>query len=200
MEAVSEDSLQPLSEPAGTNSRSRSTWRSLFDDLAEGRTSALEALFDLAVPELYGLALWRTSSAEDAADVVQDVFVRVMEQGRRLAGVKNPKAWLLTVTHRAAVDITRRRRRRRAEPLEECPFLTVDDDDSERMLDAARASVLLAGLPEMHRDVIYLRHFAECTFAEIGEIVRIPKFTAASRYRNGIKKLRKLMEGDHDTR
>ena len=36
---------------------------------------------------------------------------------------------------------------------------------------------------------------ASCTFAEIGRIVGVPKFTAASRYRNGIAKLRRLMEG-----
>ena len=30
--------------------------------------------------------------------------------------------------------------------------------------------MLLAGLPPSLRDVIYLKHFAECTFAEIGAI------------------------------
>jgi RNA polymerase sigma-70 factor (ECF subfamily) len=68
------------------------------------------------------------------------------------------------------------------------------------MLDAAHVSTMLAGLPETHRDVIFLKHFAGCTFVEIGEIVGVPKFTAASRYRAGIEKLRKMMEGDHDTR
>lgn len=200
MEAVIEDSLQPFPGPGKTASRSRGTWRSLFDDLAVGRASALEALYDLAAAQLYGLALWRTGSENDAADVVQDVFVRVAEQGAKLAKVRNPKGWLLTVTHRAAVDVTRRRRRRIAEPIEEFPFLAAVDDNSERMLDAARASVLLAGLPDMHRDVVYLRHFVGCTFAEIGKIVGVPKFTAASRYRAGIEKLRRLMEGDHDAR
>jgi RNA polymerase sigma-70 factor (ECF subfamily) len=196
VEAVIEDSLQPPPESAETTSRNQASWRSLFDELAAGRNSALEALYDLAAPKLYGLALWRTASEEDAADVVQDVFVRVIEQGRRLVNVKNPKAWLLTVTHRAAVDVTRRRRRRSAEPLEQCSFLAADEEDSERMLDAARASELLAELPDLHRDVIYLRHFADCTFAEIGEIVGVPKFTAASRYRNGVSKLRQMMEGE----
>jgi DNA-directed RNA polymerase specialized sigma24 family protein len=64
----------------------------LFEDLAAGRASALEALYELAAPQLYGLALWRTGSEEDAADVVQDVFVRVAEQGAKLAKVRNPKA------------------------------------------------------------------------------------------------------------
>lgn len=180
--------------------RADEEWSGLFAELATGRLAALDRLYDLASRQLYGLALWRTGSEADAADVVQDVFVRVVEQGRRLATVRNPKAWLLTVTHRAAIDVTRRRSRRSAEPLEEYSFLTACDDDSERMLDAAQASVLLAGLPEIHREVIFLKHFAGCTFVEIGEILGVPKFTAASRYRAGIEKLRKTMEGDHDAR
>ena len=194
VEAVT-DELPPLA-PVGDAParRAERSWQDLFQDLVDGRLAALAELYDAAAPQLYGLALWRTGSEEDAADVVQDVFVRVVEQGRRLAKVRSPKAWLLTVTHRAAIDVTRRRRRREAEPIEEFPYLTAADGNSERMLDAAQVSVLLAGLPETHRDVIYLKHFAGCTFTEIGEIVGVPKFTAASRYRNGVSKLRQLME------
>jgi len=194
VEAVT-DELPPVApEGDALARRVEASWRDLFQDLVDGRLAALAELYDAAAPKLYGLALWRTGSEEDAADVVQDVFVRVVEQGPRLANVRNPKAWLLTVTHRAAIDVTRRRRRREAEPIDDFPFLTAADDDSERILDAAQVSALLAGLPETHRDVIYLKHFAGCTFAEIGEIVGVPKFTAASRYRNGVSKLRQLME------
>jgi RNA polymerase sigma-70 factor, ECF subfamily len=194
VEAVT-DEMPPLDSKGDAPARqAEGNWQDIFQDLVDGRLAALEELYDAAAPKLYGLALWRTGSEEDAADVVQDVFVRVVEQGAKLAKVRNPKAWLLTVTHRAAIDTTRRRRRREAEPIDDFHFLTAADDDSERMLDAAQVSVLLAGLPETHRDVIYLKHFAGCTFAEIGEIVGVPKFTAASRYRNGVSKLRQLME------
>jgi RNA polymerase sigma-70 factor (ECF subfamily) len=175
-------------------------WRGIFADLAAGRLSALDALYDAAATQLYGLALWRTGSEEDAADVVQDVFVRVAEQGPRLASVRNPRAWLLTVTRRIAVDHVRRKSRRATEPLDEYPFLTAADGHSERMLDAAQVSVLLSALPETCREILYLRHFVGCTYSEIGQIVGVPKFTAASRYRSGIEKLRKLMENDHEAR
>ncbi len=171
-----------------------------FEHLAAGRLSALEDLYDAAAPRLYGLALWRTGSAEDAADVVQDVFVRIVEQGAALGKVRNPRAWLLTVAHRAAVDVTRRRHRRPSEPLEAHPFLTAGVDEGERMLDAAHVSVMLDGLSVTLREVIYLKHFVGCTFAEIGEIVGTPTFTAASRYRTGVHKLRQLMEDDDDNR
>ena len=173
-------------------------WRKIFDQLAAGRTSALDALYDLAAQQIFGLALWRTGSREDASDVVQDVFVRVAEQGSKLAKVRNPKSWLLTVTHRAAVDVIRIRRRRPSDPLEDHPFLVAVGEESERALDATRASALLAAMPPKQRDVVYLKHFADCTFAEIGAIVGVPKFTAASRYRTGIAKLRRFLEGETD--
>jgi RNA polymerase sigma-70 factor (ECF subfamily) len=200
VEAVT-DELPPLShEVESTPNRADEDWRDLFADLAEGRLVALDELYDAAAPRLFGLALWRTGSKDDAADVVQDVFVRVAEQGARLAKIRNPRAWLMTVTNRAAIDVTRRRSRHQTEHLEDCAYLTVADDGGERNLNATQVSALLAGLPDTHRVVIYLKHFAGCTFAEIGDIVGVPKFTAASRYRNGIQKLRKLLEGDHEAR
>jgi RNA polymerase sigma-70 factor (ECF subfamily) len=198
VEAVTDD-LPPISDE---NSRARrhaeEDWRRFFVDLAAGRVAALDELYDAAAPKLYGLALWRTGSEEDAADVVQDVFVRVAEQGPKLAKVRNPRAWIMAVAHRAAIDLVRRRSRRQTESLEQCSFLSAADDAGERALGATQVSALLAGLPDTHRVVIYLKHFAGCTFAEIGDIVGVPKFTAASRYRNGIQKLRKTLEGDHE--
>ena len=48
---------------------------------------ALDALYSACSDELYGLALWRTGSTADAADVVQEVFVRLAGGRLRLAGV-----------------------------------------------------------------------------------------------------------------
>lgn len=194
MEAVTDRPPSPSSRPDRPSKSEGESWRRIFADLSAGRDSALEDLYDTAARHLYGFAVWRTGSEDDAADVIQDVFVKVAEQGPKLAKIKNPKGWLLTVTHRAAIDIARSRKRRSAEPLDEHPYLVNADGDNDTLLDAARASTLLARLPARHRDVIYLKHFVDCTFAEIGAIVGVPTFTAASRYRKGIADLRKLME------
>lgn len=171
------------------------SWRRLFAQVAEGRLSALGELYEAAAERLHGLALWRTGSADDAAEVVQEVFVRLAERRQQLPGVRDPRAWLLSVTHRAAVDRCRRNRRRQASGLEDCRYLEGRSRDSDRHIDAERASRLLGQLPEKQRDVIYLKHFADCSFAEIGRVTGVPTFTAASRYRLGMKRLRSLLEG-----
>lgn len=169
-------------------------WRAIFAELANGRLAALDELYQLAAGDVYRLALWRTGSPEDAEDAVQDVFVRTAEQGRRLASVRHPRRWLLTVTHRVAIDLCRKRSRRDADPLDEIAYLEAVSEDPADALDARAASELVGRLPAKQREVLLLRHFADCTFREIGRITGIPTFTAASRHRLAIAKLRRLLE------
>jgi RNA polymerase sigma-70 factor (ECF subfamily) len=188
MEAMSDELPGQAGERVGVRS-----WREMFLDLARGKARALEEIYEAAAGGIFGLALWRTGSREDACDVVQEVFVRLVEQGERLRRVRNPRAWILTVAHRVAVDATRRRRR--SEPMESCRFLESTPGNTDRELDAGKASSLLARLPPAQREAVYLRHFADCTFAEIGRVTGVPTFTAASRHRLGISRLRELMGG-----
>lgn len=174
-------------------------WRAIFAALADGRVDALDELYDLAAGDIYRLALWRTGSREDAEDVVQDVFVRVAGHGRRLASVRHPKRWLLTVAHRRAIDLLRRNTRRRADSVDEIPYLVAPESDPDRGIQARALSRLIARLPEKQREVLLLRHFADCTFADIGRITGVATFTAASRHRLAIVKLRRLLEKDHES-
>jgi RNA polymerase sigma-70 factor (ECF subfamily) len=161
-----------------------------FSAVAAGDLDALAQLFDASADELFGLALWRTGSREDAADAVQEVFVRLARRAGRLRHVRDPRAYLLAMAHSAAVDILRRRRR--AVELTD-DLLEPAVPDHERVADTARLSALLGRLPAAQREAVWLRHFAELSFAEIGEATGVPIFTAASRYRLGIRRLRKLL-------
>ncbi len=173
----------------------RKEWLELFSRIATGDEAALDRIYELSARSLYGLALWRTASIEDARDVVQDVFVRVAERRRDLPGVRDPRSWLLAVTHRIAVDLTRRRKVRRASALDDTTLFSVFSIGPERSMDQSVATRLLLDLPPAQRDAVYLHLFADLTFAAIGDVVGVPTFTAASRYRRGIRTLRRLMEG-----
>lgn len=190
---LEDDTVRPTST-ADTEDR----WRAIFAELAKGRLAALDELYDLASGDVYRLALWRTASAEDAEDVVQDVFVRVAEQSSRLVSVRHPRRWLLTVTHRRAVDLCRGRSRRQTDPLDDVPYLEAMSGDPDRVIDARTVSRLIGTLPAKQREVLLLRHFADCTFADIGRITGAPTFTAASRYRLAVARLRHRLETTHE--
>jgi RNA polymerase sigma-70 factor (ECF subfamily) len=165
---------------------------SLFGELAAGHSGALDGLYRLFAGDVYGLALWRTGSTEDAADVLQEVFVRLAQRAPRLGRVRDPKAFVLTLAHRAAVDSLRRRKRKAEFPLSDVEFVAVSGEDPDRRLDARRVSSHLRSLPDKQRAVVYLHVYADCTFAEAARIMGIPTFTAASRFRLAVERLRKL--------
>lgn len=187
-----------ITEDSARSETAETHWRSVFAALADGRVAALDELYDLAAADVYRLALWRTGSREDAEDVVQDVFVRVAEQAHRLASIRIPRRWLLTVAHRRAVDVVRRRERRRADPVDDVPYLEATGGDPDAAVDAGRVSRIVHRLPAKQREVVLLRHFAGCTFSEIGDVTGVPTFTAASRHRLAMAKLRRELEARDD--
>ena len=192
MSAVQEDPRDRTGDAARYDP---DAWRRAFAGIVEGRAEALEQLYDLAAERVFGLAAWRLGSADDAADVVHDVFVRVAETGSRLTAVRDPRAWLLAVAHRVAIDHTRRKARRATAALDDNPYLEAPAEDPGRRLDARAAAAALDRLPGRQREAIYLRHCGGCSFAEIVRIAGVPTFTAASRYRLGIKKLQAILRG-----
>jgi RNA polymerase sigma-70 factor (ECF subfamily) len=161
-----------------------------FASLAAGDLEALAVIYDACANELFGLALWRTGSREDAADAVQEVFVRLALRARRLGSVRKPRAYLLAMAHSGAVDILRRRRKTVETEDAILEAVTGDHEDSA---DAGRLSSLLLRLPAAQREAVWLRHFAELSFAEIGDTTGVPVFTAASRYRLGMRRLRRML-------
>jgi RNA polymerase sigma-70 factor (ECF subfamily) len=157
--------------------------------LSEGKGDAVERVWNLIADDLYGLALWRTGSTADAEDAVQEVFLRLSSRPAKFGGVRNPRAYLLRMTHNAAADAARRRE----SPMPESVPTLVAIENVDARIDGRRASDLLLELPAAQREVVFLRHFAALSFREIGEVCHIPTFTAASRHRLAINRLKELL-------
>lgn len=192
---------QPIDAPSFRAAPGEGAWASpeplrlLFRDVAAGRDEALGEVYDRVASRLYGLALWRTGSREDAADVVQETFVRLARSRDALEGIRDPRGWLLRVAHRLAVDAARRSSRHPSESLDEHAGLLTPSGDEATAVDARRATALLSRLSAPQREVVFLRHFGGMSFSEMGRSLGIPTFTAASRYRLALFRLRRLMGG-----
>jgi RNA polymerase sigma-70 factor (ECF subfamily) len=160
--------------------------------LAAGDLTALDTLWDLCADDLYGLALWRSGSVADAEDAVQEVFLRLARCPRTLAKAQRPRAYLLTMAHNESVNAYRRRRE---EPIEPDLLVVAQGPaaDPARRADAARASRFVRELPPKQRAAVFLKHFAGLTFRDIGRITGVPTFTASSRYRAAMRRLRERM-------
>src|SRR5204863_895804 len=104
---------------------------------------------------------WRTRSRRDAEEAVQEVFGKLARSPQPAAAARDPRAYLRTMAHRAAIDALRKRRGPAREPSVD---LMAPVADPARASDAERASRLVAALPDAQREVVYLKHFAGETF------------------------------------
>lgn len=161
-----------------------------FARLAGGDPAALEVVWAECSRELYAVALWRTGSASDAEDVVQETLVRLARGAGRLGGVRQPRAWLLRIAHRAAIDLVRRRRP--TETLDAAACELVAAADGATRAETAELEQALRALPAPQRTAIGLRYLLGLSLREIGRVTGVPTFTAASRCRLGLARLRLL--------
>lgn len=148
-------------------------------------------LYDLYVDDVFGLALWILGSQDEAADAVQDAFVRLLTWRGSFTEIRNPRAFLLRLGRTAALD--RVRKHKPTEPLLEQTLLAPARDDPETKARAREVSRALSRLSAKQREAVYLRFFLGLTFKEIGRVARVPTFTAASRCRLGMRQLAKRM-------
>ncbi|MCA1824203.1 MAG: RNA polymerase sigma factor [Mycobacteriales bacterium] len=170
-----------------------------------GDAGALDELVRTTYSDVYALALRLLRNREDAADVTQEVYVRVL---RSVAGFRGDAAfgtWLHRVTVNAALTALRKRGRTAHPTLE--PFampgeqsaLTVVDptagpaEQAERAELLARAEAAVAALPESARTVVVLRDIEGLSTAEVAArtgltetAVKVRLFRARNRLRDAL--------------
>lgn len=69
----------------------------------------LNAWHDNSV-ELAGFLAQRAESLDEGEDLLQDVFLRAMQEGENFCGLENPRAWLFTVARNQLIDRQRLRK------------------------------------------------------------------------------------------
>ena len=127
------------------------------------------------------------SNPDDADELTQDVFMRLVNvlPSYRPSGALG--AWVRQVATNVAIDAYRRRRRTPLllsdEEIPEAPVPTSWQPDAiaERREEAARVRRLLDRLPSELSEPLILRDLMDCDYPEIAERLAIPLGTVKSR-------------------
>ncbi len=153
--------------------------------LRQGDPAALAAAYDRYARAAYGLALRVLADPEDAADVVQDVFLRLPRAARCFRGEAPFGAWLRRLVANATID--RLRERRRLLPLEEAQAEVAGE---MRAADLAEAHALLQKLSPTARLVLLLHAVEGYTHAELAALFRQSESYSKSILSRALKRLR----------
>lgn len=158
-----------------------------------GDEEAFAALFHQYKNLVYKTGYLMLDSADEAEDVLQEVFLQVH---RSLSTFEPSKGAFTTWLHRVTVNhcLSRRRKRRLLTiSFEKVPPFALTEHPSfqDRLEDEEAVRQALSRLSEKLRTVVILRHYLGLSYAEIAQILNIPVGTVKSRLDLALKTLHK---------
>lgn len=176
-----------------------------------GSARAWDTLVRRYETRVYNFCLRLMGNQTDALDLMQEVFLGIFRNLHRFRGDSLFTTWVFRIAHNKAVDMNRRRRQFSEQDGyagEDAgdPFDQIASGDEQH--DPAVALTTLRGndaiavhlnaLSWDQRMIVELKVFQSHTFEEIAELQDIPANTAKTRFYTALKKLKCLMELDHD--
>lgn len=176
----------------------------LILEIQGGSLDALGEIYDRHRRLVYRTALAICNDPEAAADLLQDVFLRLHRFADRVDPERPLEPWLYRVTANQSYTWVKRHQRW-SHPLEEIAewlssgvknspqYITEQDDESKRI----QGAIAKLSLPQ--RVVVVMYYINELSLHEIAEILEIPEGTVKSRLHYGRNALRIHLGLDEQT-
>jgi RNA polymerase sigma-70 factor (ECF subfamily) len=159
----------------------------------EGDERAYRELVHRYERQVYSIALRMLRRVEDAEDLTQETFVRMVRALDRYDPTRPFPAWLFTIVTRLCIDHLRRRKWTpvslfQVEPGTEDEF-TIEVEDpglrpdelTSHNEEERRTEALIQSLPPHYRIVVVLRHQQDLSYEEIAEALKLPLGTVKAR-------------------
>lgn len=172
--------------------------------IQDGSLDALGVIYDRHRRLVYRTALAICNDPEAAADLLQDVFLRLHRFADRVDPERPLEPWLYRVTANQSYTWVKRNQRW-THPLEEIAewlssgvknspqYITEQDDESKRI------QVAIAKLSLPQRVVVVMYYINDLSLHEIAEILEIPEGTVKSRLHYGRNALKNHLGLDEQT-
>ena len=171
----------------------------LVISLQAGSLDALGVLYDRHRGLVFRTALAITGDAEAAADLLQEVFLRLHRFASHIDSKRPLEPWLYRMTTNLSYTWVKRHNRL-LRPLEDVadwilsirkdtPAVHSEVNESWRQVQQA-----ISSLPLSHRGVVVLYYVNDLSIQEIAEILDIPVGTVKSRLHYSRQALRKSLE------
>lgn len=169
----------------------------LLQRFRQGDRQAFTELVIRYQKPIYNAAFWVLRKAEDASDVTQTVFLKVVERLDEYDPQYKFFSWIYRIAVNESLNLLRRNDRDdqwddEAEfeaPASQSPEWQLDELERSRRLQDA-----MMRLSTNDRMVLTLRHFSECSYQEIAEVLEIDEKTVKSRLFDARQRLRALLD------
>ena len=148
---------------------------------------------------VYRLAFSYLKNREDAEDIYQNVFLKLLKNKKTFLDQEYEKRWLIRVTINECHSLYRSPWRKRRQICENLHLLlekqqtTLPPEDAETLFlqDEENVTALLKNIPEKYSTVLYLFYFEEYSTKEIADLLKRKESTIRTQLQRGRELLRK---------
>lgn len=162
----------------------------LISRCMQGDRQAFEVLLVRYEKPVFNAAFRMLNNSEDAKDVTQTVFLRAYEKLDHFDPSFRFFSWIYRIALNETINCLNKRNRTEElarEPTAETEGPDVAADSDQR---SERIQTALMTIKTEYRTVIVLKHFLDCNYVEISQILEIPKKTVKSRLYSGRQMLK----------
>ena len=164
---------------------------STLRDIACGKTSGVEKLYELLSKRMFFVARNIVKDYHFADDIVQESFVKIVQNIDRYKAGTNGCSWVLTIVRNAALNFVKSDKMQNMLALEESAASTTFSEQSENIL---LVQSLLERLESEERRLVYMKYFLDMNVREIGQEIGKSKSYVAKKIADAEKKLKKLLK------
>ena len=171
--------------------------KEIIDLIRDDDDRALELIYDHYSSMIYGVIYMKCRNRTESDDLLQKVFIKIVEKRDKLAFTKHLKSYICRLAINEVNDYFRRKQKKldiqkyQLHQEQKSVFNTTQVE-----VDSLKKALL--DLPDDQNQVVMMKVFQNFTFKDIGRLLGISANTAASRYRYALNNLRKSVVRSND--
>ncbi len=141
--------------------------------------------------DIFRVALSYCKNRQDAEDVLQTVFLKLLQADLKFENEEHTKRWLIRVTVNYCKDLNKSFWKRRIVELQDAMnSATVDFSSNEK----SELYEAVMSLPQKYRIVTHLFYYEDYSIKEIAETINVKETTVQTRLMRARMKLREKLE------
>jgi RNA polymerase sigma-70 factor (ECF subfamily) len=166
----------------------------IFTDIAAGDKRAFADLYNASSKAIYAYLMTYVKNPDDAADLMQDTYLKVRSAAGIYQAYGKPMAWLFTIARNLALMKLRQNAAHPQEALDTA--ISAAQTDMKQAEDRLVLTAAMSILSEEDYRIVMLHAVAGLKHREIAELLGIGLSNTLNRYNRALKKLRKEIGGD----
>jgi RNA polymerase sigma-70 factor (ECF subfamily) len=171
----------------------------LSGNIKKNDEKAFKILFDRYYKKLLDYAFTFTGDLQEAEDIVQQTFITLWTNRKKIDAQKSIKSYLYRITHNTYIDTYRKQKHKESffdEIKERALRDRINGDDEIIEQRILKLKVVIDSLPDKCKEVLQMNKFQGLKYKEIADQLNISVKTVEAHMNTAFKKIRIAFKGD----